>query len=151
MPDHATQSGDALTERQQEMLAFIRSQVRSRGYPPTFREIAKAMGIHSPNGVLCHIKALVRKGRIEREWNRSRSLKVVGEGDVEDAVLAELLACCRAALESPGAVLLTPALRLRMEAAVTAAAMDQVRGVPGPEGAVERLTEKDHDVFPTDS
>jgi SOS-response transcriptional repressor LexA len=150
MPNHATQSGDALTARQQEMLDCIRCHIRDRGYPPSVREIAAAMGIHSPNGVLYTIKVLVRKGRIEREGNRSRSLKVVGEGAVGDAVLAELLACCREVLGFPGAEL-GPGLRERMEAAVAAAAMDQVRGVPGPEGAVERLTEKDHDVFPTDS
>lgn len=67
-----------LTARQAECLDIIERSVRSRGFPPTLREIASAMGIASTNGVNDHLKALERKGRIEREDTSSRGITVVG-------------------------------------------------------------------------
>jgi len=53
---------DHLTQRQEEVYKFIREKIRGRGYGPTVREIATQFGIHSPNGVVCHLKALEKKG-----------------------------------------------------------------------------------------
>ena len=53
-----------LTPRQQEIYDFIEDKILNRGYGPTVREIGKAFGIRSPNGVMCHLKALERKGLI---------------------------------------------------------------------------------------
>lgn len=64
-----------LTARQQEVLAWIRAN--SRLYSPTVREIAKALGIRSPNGVTCHLKALERKGVIRRSPRSSRGIEVI--------------------------------------------------------------------------
>lgn len=55
-----------LTTRQAEILQFVESIISSRGYGPTVREIGAHFGIRSPNGVLCHLKALEKKGRIVR-------------------------------------------------------------------------------------
>ncbi|MCA9522077.1 MAG: transcriptional repressor LexA, partial [Myxococcales bacterium] len=49
-----------------------------RGYPPTIREIGAHMGIGSTNGVSDHLKALERKGYLERDLLKSRALKPVG-------------------------------------------------------------------------
>jgi repressor LexA len=51
-----------LTERQQEVFDFVKEKILKRGYGPSVREIGAAVGISSPNGVLCHLKALERKG-----------------------------------------------------------------------------------------
>ncbi len=53
-----------LTERQQEILDFISEHIALEGRSPTVREIGKAFKIASPNGVMCHIKAMQHKGAI---------------------------------------------------------------------------------------
>jgi repressor LexA len=69
---------EPLSPRQQEMLDFIVSVIDQRGVPPSYREIGSALGIGSTNGVSDHIKALLRKGYLERVGGRgnSRSLRV---------------------------------------------------------------------------
>ena len=51
-----------LTERQQAVYDMIRDLIVQRGYGPTVREIGEQFGIKSPNGVMCHLRALERKG-----------------------------------------------------------------------------------------
>ena len=70
---------DAPTERQMEIYSFIRDKIHSRGYGPTVREIGLAFKIRSPNGVVCHLKALERKGLITRGKNMSRAIELVAE------------------------------------------------------------------------
>ena len=70
---------DQPTERQMEIYGFIREKIRSRGYGPTVREIGQAFKIRSPNGVVCHLKALERKGLITRGKNMSRAIELVNE------------------------------------------------------------------------
>ena len=50
-----------LTEKQKAVYEFIRDKIRNRGYGPTVREIGQHFEIRSPNGVMCHLKALERK------------------------------------------------------------------------------------------
>ena len=57
---------DALTERQEELLEYIKDHILTHGYPPSIREMCNHMGIRSTNGVNDHLKALVRKGYISR-------------------------------------------------------------------------------------
>lgn len=71
MPDFSQ-----LTKRQQEIYDFIRDKIESRGYGPTVREIAKAFDIKSPNGVMCHLKALAKKGLILREERSARAIQL---------------------------------------------------------------------------
>ena len=54
----------ALTKRQREIYEFLRDKIVNRGYGPTVREIGVHFSIRSPNGVMCHLKALERKGLI---------------------------------------------------------------------------------------
>lgn len=70
---------DRLTERQREVYEFIRDKIRQRGYGPTVREIGTAFRISSPNGVMCHLKALEKKGLITREPNMSRAIMLAAE------------------------------------------------------------------------
>jgi repressor LexA len=71
MPDFSQ-----LTERQKEIYEFIRIKIESRGYGPTVREIGEAFKIKSPNGVMCHLKALAKKGLIIREKNAARAIQL---------------------------------------------------------------------------
>ncbi len=72
-------SDDQPTERQMEIYTFIRDKIHSRGFGPTVREIGLAFKIRSPNGVVCHLKALERKGLITRGKNMSRAIELVAE------------------------------------------------------------------------
>ncbi len=67
-----------LSPRQQEILDFITSTVDQRGVVPSYREIGGALGISSTNAVSDHLKALIRKGYVERvgEPGRPRSLRL---------------------------------------------------------------------------
>ncbi len=67
---------DQLTERQREIYEFIREKIESRGYGPTVREIGEAFDIKSPNGVMCHLNALVKKKLIDREGGRARAIRL---------------------------------------------------------------------------
>ena len=69
-----------LTTRQQEVLDFIADHVRYIGYPPTAREIADALGLASPHSATRFLRALEKKGFIEREPNRSRAIRLVNRG-----------------------------------------------------------------------
>ena len=67
-----------LTDRQQEILGFISQSIEERGYPPTLREIGEHFGIRSTNGVNDHLRALEKKGHLQREDLKSRALRPVG-------------------------------------------------------------------------
>jgi len=70
---------DTLTTRQREIYNFIRSKIQGRGYGPTVREIGVQFQIKSPNGVMCHLKALQKKGLIHREPNMSRAIQLLDD------------------------------------------------------------------------
>jgi repressor LexA len=72
MPDFSQ-----LTDRQKEIYQFIRQKIEKRGYGPTVREIGEAFSIKSPNGVMCHLKALEKKGLITREEHAARAIQLV--------------------------------------------------------------------------
>ena len=68
---------DELTDRQKEILAFINQSITERGYPPTLREIGRQFSIKSTNGVNDHLRALEKKGYLQREDMKSRALRPV--------------------------------------------------------------------------
>lgn len=76
----------ALTKRQRQVYEFIRGKIESRGYGPTVREIGLAFGISSPNGVMCHLEALVMKGRITRDPRHARAIQLVDHRPPEPVV-----------------------------------------------------------------
>ena len=55
-----------LSRRQKDVFQYILSTIQSRNMPPTYREIGEALSIASTNGVSDHVKALIRKGYVER-------------------------------------------------------------------------------------
>ncbi len=65
-----------LTKRQGEALEFIRHFMKDHSKPPTFRELGEQMGIKSTRAVSDLLKALEKKGFIEREAGRSRGINL---------------------------------------------------------------------------
>lgn len=69
-------NSSTLTEKQRRIYEFIREKIEGRGYGPTIREIGTAFSIKSPNGVMCHLKALEKKGLIKREGRSARAIQI---------------------------------------------------------------------------
>jgi repressor LexA len=72
-------------ERRQKILEFIAQTVSGRGYPPSVREIADAVGLASTSAVHHHLTALERDGYLERGAHSSRALRLTAQGDAEIA------------------------------------------------------------------
>jgi repressor LexA len=63
------------TERQQRILDVIRAFTAERGYPPSVREIGERVGLSSSSTIHAHLKALERRGLIERDPTKPRALR----------------------------------------------------------------------------
>jgi repressor LexA len=68
--------GPKITARQKEILVFIESQMRDRGYPPSVREIGEAVGLTSPSTVHSHLNTLERLGYLRRDPTKPRAIEV---------------------------------------------------------------------------
>jgi len=73
-----------LTERQRDILQFIRDFQRQKGVAPTHREICDHFGFSSYGTVFKHLSLLEKKGLIRRDWNQKRGVELV-EQDNENA------------------------------------------------------------------
>jgi repressor LexA len=67
---------EALGPRQKRILEFILSAVEDRGYPPSVREIADAVGLASPSTVHAHLEALQSKGYIRKDPTKPRAIEI---------------------------------------------------------------------------
>jgi repressor LexA len=65
------------TEKQNEVLVFIRERIGSAGYPPTLKEIAEGLKYPSSNSVRCHLDGLRKRGLIEIEPGKARAIRVL--------------------------------------------------------------------------
>ena len=68
-----------LTERQRDILQFIRDFQKQRGVAPTHREICDHFGFSSYGTVYKHLSLLEKKGLIRRDWNQKRGVELVEE------------------------------------------------------------------------
>ena len=69
-----------LTAKQQLIYNYIRKHIETKGFPPAIRDICDEFGISSPNGVMCHLKALQKKGYIHRVEKRDNQQKAQARG-----------------------------------------------------------------------
>lgn len=75
-----------LTDRQRQILDFIRAEIHRRGFPPSVREIGEAVGLSSSSTVHSHLAALEAKGFIRRDPSKPRALEVLDYRDTERAI-----------------------------------------------------------------
>jgi repressor LexA len=73
------------------MLAFIREFLTENGYPPSIREIGKAVGISSTSVVNYNLNILEKKEFIGRDRTVSRGIRLLGEGSVAGGVLERMI------------------------------------------------------------
>jgi repressor LexA len=66
-----------LTKRQQEIFDFIKRYSSSHGYPPTVRDIGKAIGLTSSSTVHAHLANLEKLGLLRRDPTRPRAIEVL--------------------------------------------------------------------------
>jgi repressor LexA len=65
-----------LTGKRREILEFIDSQLRDRGFPPSVREIGEAVGLTSSSTVHAHLATLQRQGYLRRDPTKPRAIEV---------------------------------------------------------------------------
>ena len=75
---------NALNRREKAILKFIEKQVKLNGYPPSVREIGKAVGLKSTATVHGYIASLEKKGFVKKESQKGRTLKLLKGGLEED-------------------------------------------------------------------
>lgn len=68
-----------ITKRQQQIYDFIRSYQQDKGYPPSVREMAAAVGLSSPSTVHAHLNALEDHGLIKRDKTKPRALELFNQ------------------------------------------------------------------------
>lgn len=73
-----------LNRREKAILKFIEKQVKLNGYPPSVREIGKAVGLKSTATVHGYIASLEKKGFVKKESQKGRTLKLLKGGLEED-------------------------------------------------------------------
>ncbi|RHW39471.1 transcriptional repressor LexA [Lysinibacillus yapensis] len=71
-----------ISKRQEDILTFIKEEVRTKGYPPSVREIGEAVGLASSSTVHGHLARLESKGLIRRDPTKPRAIEVLEQEDL---------------------------------------------------------------------
>lgn len=66
-----------ISKRQQDILEFIKGEVKKKGYPPSVREIGEAVGLASSSTVHGHLARLESKGLIRRDPTKPRAIEIL--------------------------------------------------------------------------
>ena len=66
-------------DNQQRILDYIKSEIQQKGYPPSVREIANAVGLKSTSTVHGHLQRLEKRGLLHRDAMKPRAMEVVGD------------------------------------------------------------------------
>ena len=68
-----------ITEKQQEILDYMKSQIINRGFPPSVREICEAVSLKSTSSVHSHLESLEKNGYIRRDPSKPRAIEIVDD------------------------------------------------------------------------
>ena len=72
-----------ISKRQEDILSFIKSEVKKKGYPPSVREIGEAVGLASSSTVHGHLARLESKGFIRRDPTKPRAIEILDPEGLE--------------------------------------------------------------------
>ena len=81
---------EKLTSKQQNVLDFLKQSIAANGYPPTVREIGKAMGLSSPATVQVHLDTLEEKGYIKRGDSKNRAIELLVDNEYEEKQIIDV-------------------------------------------------------------
>ncbi|MDE7212526.1 MAG: transcriptional repressor LexA [Lachnospiraceae bacterium] len=68
-----------ITQKQQEILEYLKKEIINRGYPPSVREICEAVDLRSTSSVHSHLETLERNGYIHRDPAKPRAIEIVDD------------------------------------------------------------------------
>lgn len=68
-----------ITKKQEEILTYIKSQILSRGFPPSVREICEAVNLKSTSSVHSHLETLEKNGYIHRDPTKPRAIEILDD------------------------------------------------------------------------
>ncbi|HWI48785.1 MAG TPA: transcriptional repressor LexA [Rummeliibacillus sp.] len=71
-----------VSKRQEDILEFIKEEVRTKGYPPSVREIGEAVGLASSSTVHGHLNRLESKGLIRRDPTKPRAIEILDKDNI---------------------------------------------------------------------
>lgn len=70
---------EKITQKQREILEYIKSQILSKGYPPSVRDICEAVKLRSTSSVHAHLETLEENGYIRRDPAKPRAIEIVDD------------------------------------------------------------------------
>ncbi len=70
---------DNISAKQQEILEYIKSEILSKGYPPSVREICDAVKLKSTSSVHAHLETLEKNGYIRRDPTKPRTIEIIDD------------------------------------------------------------------------
>lgn len=73
-----------ITDKQNNVLDFIKKFTATHGYPPSIREIGKALGLSSPATVHTHVKKLCNAGYLKVDNNKFRAMEILVDNEYEE-------------------------------------------------------------------
>lgn len=68
-----------ITDKQQEILDYMKTQIINRGFPPSVREICEAVNLKSTSSVHSHLESLEKNGYIRRDPSKPRAIEIVDD------------------------------------------------------------------------
>lgn len=77
--NYSTMSYGKITDKQREILEYIKAEILNRGYPPAVREICEAVKLKSTSSVHAHLETLEKNGYIRRDPTKPRAIEIVDE------------------------------------------------------------------------
>ena len=72
-------SNGKMTDKQREILEYMKEQILAKGYPPSVREICTAVGLKSTSSVHSHLETLEKNGYIRRDPTKPRAIEIVDD------------------------------------------------------------------------
>jgi len=83
-------SSNSLNQRQKLILDFIQERIKTKGYPPSVREIGAAVGLKSSSTVHAHLLQLEEKGYIRKDPSKPRAIIPINQSDSTTSDLATI-------------------------------------------------------------
>ncbi|MDU3490913.1 MAG: transcriptional repressor LexA, partial [Clostridiales bacterium] len=68
-----------ISEKQQQILDYIKEQILNKGYPPSVRDICSAVDLRSTSSVHSHLEKLEKNGYIRRDPSKSRTIEIIDD------------------------------------------------------------------------